>query len=107
MYSKKRKENDFDLSSNKKITFLANDNIHFNVPDEILFKIFQNLSIIERCKISIVCKKWLKICHDKDFWYNIDLSPYNISLKQLSKFLRHPCLKYSKSIAFSGNLKFS
>lgn len=78
----------------------------FYLPNEILIKIFSNLNKLDLCIASGVCKSWYKCALDESLWQIIDLSEFNLSLKQLWKLFRLVNrVKYAREIRIERDPK--
>jgi hypothetical protein len=78
----------------------------FNLPNEILIKIFSHLNKRDLCIASGVCKSWHKCALDESMWQIIDVSEFNLNLKQLWKLFRLVNrVKYAREIRVERNPK--
>lgn len=58
------------------------------IPDSLLLKVFEYLSVKDICLLSRVCKRWRQIASDKTLWRHIDLTNMRMNLKKAWKFYR-------------------
>ena len=49
------------------------------LPDEILLKIFSNMSFGEKFKAAKVCKRWNSLIYDKSNWIKLSFSDWKTS----------------------------
>lgn len=74
----------------------------FHLPANIVLIIFHHLDLKSLCRISRVCRLWHNYANDISLWKVIDLSPYQISLRHIKKFVHRRVSEITKELRIRG-----
>ncbi|XP_019369407.1 PREDICTED: LOW QUALITY PROTEIN: F-box/LRR-repeat protein 12-like [Gavialis gangeticus] len=72
--------------------------------DSLLLEILSQLQLRERLLGARVCRRWCRLVQDKVLWRHVDLTPYEISLKNLRHLLQHHLCSNVRTLKMRGTL---